>query len=373
MSERSFNSLHTIEPAYHPKTKMSFLVDWLVTLKCNYDCAYCPIDEFGHNNSIPHPEYDRCVHVLKQLYAYTDVMMANKKETFKDAIMNVYGGESVFHPRFVDLAEATSREFEKYSDRWRINRRITTNGTATEQNWKKIMEHMDGVTMSYHSTGPKKLKTLFKKNLEYIMDINKSYDVVVLMYPHKDNWQDCLEFMRYCVTNKVNARPKLIDGNLGTYSDQQINDLSEFMEEQDLAGLTSTRIDDQMRACCGGRQMCTNRNVKDYQTTVPRGPEGYKGWTCSANQFFIYGNTITGEYFTNKDCRTTLTGDTGPIANVDTMDRYTQKLKDLIERGPMPVLTCAMKRCRCGTCAPKSRSPETLDEIMKIYNTTTHS
>lgn len=372
MPERTFDSLHTIEPAYHPKSKMSFLVDWLVTLKCNYDCAYCPISEFGHDNSIPHPTYDRCVHVLKQLYAYTDVMMTNKREAFKDAVMNVYGGESLYHPRFIDLAEATSREFEKYSGKWRIRRRITTNGAATTQNWKKVMEHMEGVTMSYHSTGPDKFKSMFKANLEYTMRIGKTYDVVVLMYPNKDNWQDCVKFMRYCVTNGVNARPKLIDGPMGIYTEEQINDLSEFMKEQDLKGLMGKRIDEQIRACCGGRQLCTNRNIKEYQTTVPRGPDGYKGWACSANQFFIYGNTVTGEYFTNKDCQTTLTGGPGPIANIDTMGRYTQQLKEQIALGQMPVLTCVMNRCLCGTCAPKSRSFETLEEIMKIYNTTTH-
>ena len=33
--------IHTVEAAYHPKNKMGFLIDWLLTLKCNFDCAYC--------------------------------------------------------------------------------------------------------------------------------------------------------------------------------------------------------------------------------------------------------------------------------------------------------------------------------------------
>ena len=117
----SFDKLNSIEPAYLPASKLGILIDWLVTLKCNYDCSYCDIGMHGHNNSIPHPDYDRCLGMLKQLYAYTDVMMMKKKDRLKDAIMNMYGGEAVFHPQFVQLAEATTREFEQYKDRWRLH------------------------------------------------------------------------------------------------------------------------------------------------------------------------------------------------------------------------------------------------------------
>ena len=82
--------IHTIEPAYHPKNKMGFLIDWLLTLKCNYDCSYCPIGPTGHDNSTQHPPMEKCVAMLKQMYQYTDVMMQYKKNQFKDAILNVY-------------------------------------------------------------------------------------------------------------------------------------------------------------------------------------------------------------------------------------------------------------------------------------------
>lgn len=375
MPTTKFESLHTIEPAYHPKQKMGFLVDWLLTLKCNYDCPYCPIGLWGHDNSIPHPKYEKCITMLEQLYAYTDVMMEQKKENFKDAIMNIYGGESIFHPQFVEIAEQTTRSFEKYKDRWRINRRITTNGTAIPTNWVKICNHVEGVTMSYHSSGPKKLKSFFRSNLEHLTNIKKKYDVVVLMHPHEDFWDDSMEFLRYCKQNKFIARPRLLDGRLGVYSQKHFDDLSEFVNKEELVPLQSTvAMQVQARACCGGRKLCTNRDLKKHQMLAPRGDEGYKGWTCSANQFFIFGNNITGEYFTNKDCRVRLTGDTGPLAHVDTMDNYITKLRERIAKeGKSPVLTCAQTECMCGTCAPKSRSPEILGEIMKTYNTTTHS
>jgi len=330
------------------------------------------IGDQGHDNSIPHPNYDRCLGMLKQLYAYTDVMMISKKDRLKDAIMNMYGGEAVFHPQFVQLAESTTREFEQYQDRWRLKRRLTTNGTATEKNWKTIVSHMEGVTMSYHTQGPQKLKKVFRANLQHLVDIDKEFDVVVLMYPHKDYWQECLEFARWCKENKLRSRPRLLDGKLGSYNETQIQELSEFFsrDELDSAGPGEKPTVSNVRACCGGRPLCTNREFKSPQTLVPRGPEGYKGWTCAANQFFIFGNTPTGMYYTNKDCRVRLDGKIGPIANIHTMDQYTNKIrKQIQETNTVPVLTCAQTHCHCGTCAPKARTPEDLAKIMKAYNT----
>jgi MoaA/NifB/PqqE/SkfB family radical SAM enzyme len=372
MSSLKYESLTSIQPAIHPRSRMAFLIDFLITLKCNYDCSYCAVGPIGHDNSTKHPEYEQCIKMLKQLYEYVDVMMMAKKEHSRDAVMNMYGGEAVFHPRFVDIAEATSREFEKYRSRWRLRRRLTTNGTATHEAWKKIMDHLEGVTMSYHTYGPPKLKKLFHKNLEHVVDIKKEYDIVVLMYPHEDHWDECRQFMRYCKTNKLNARPRLLDGGKGKYSEKHIDELGEFFNEDDLSHIKpDANVSLAGRACCGGRPLCTNGNLRTSQILVPRGTEGYKGWTCSANQFFICGHNVSGEYFTNKDCHVRLDQTRGPIATIDSMPAYTDKIRQqIIKEGAPPVLTCVQDNCLCGTCAPKARSPEELQQIMKIYNTT---
>jgi len=355
-------SIHTLEPAYHPANKMGFMIDWILTMKCNYDCAYCTIT--GHDNSTNHPKFERCLQMLDQLYAYTDVMMEQKKPAFKDAIMSIAGGEAVYHPRIVDLIKEATQRYEQYSDRWRLTKRMTTNGTASTKNWKVLCDYLDGFTMSYHSTGPEKLKQQFRTNLEHLAKIKKEHDIIVCMYPMY--WQDCLDFLQYCKENKFNARPKLLDGPLGIYNEQQKQDLSAFLTDEDLATIsTESRVDEQSRGCCGGRKMCMNRNTKEYQTMVPRGKDGFLGWHCSANQFFIHGNNSTEQYFTNKDCRTKLDGTTGAIANIDTMSEYTEQLRSKKE---IPMLVCAQTKCVCGTCAPKSTSKESLASIMSIYN-----
>ena len=61
------NEIHTVEPAYHPKHKLGFLIDWLLTLKCNYDCTYCDISPKGHDNSKPHPSTEKCIIMLQSI------------------------------------------------------------------------------------------------------------------------------------------------------------------------------------------------------------------------------------------------------------------------------------------------------------------
>ena len=108
-----------------------------------------------------------------------------------------------------------------------------------------------------------------------------------------------------------------------------------------------------------------NRNLRQTQFLVPRGPDGFHGWHCAANQFFLHGNNVSGQYFTNKDCRVTLDGNRGAIADINTMPVYIERLRQNKE---LPTLTCAQKTCLCGTCAPKSRHRDNLSEILKIYN-----
>ena len=361
--------IHTIEPAYHPKNKMTFLIDWLLTLKCNYDCAYCPIGPKGHDNSTQHPTMEKCIKMLGQMYQYVDVMMLYKNDKFKDAILNIYGGEAIYHPDIVKIFTETTKEYEKYSDRWRLKRRITTNATATQKLWHKLCEHIEGITFSYHSQGAKKMKTLFKKNIDHVLKIQKEYDIIVCAFPHDRHWQDCLDFLEYCKQNKLNARPKLLDGRLGIYNQKHIEELAPYLKDDRLGTeiKQDVSIDNQSRGCCGGRSLCTNRNIKEYQTMIPR-KQGFEGWHCSANWFFLHGNNVNGEYYTNKDCRVTLNQTQGAIANMDTMPAYTQQIEEQLFSKTLPMMRCVQKRCLCGTCAPKSMHKENLFDIMKIYN-----
>jgi len=362
------DQIHTIEPAYHPKGKMGFTIDWVPTLKCNYDCSYCVVGPNGHDNSTKHPSLDKCLTMLKQMYRYTDVMMQPKKIAFKDTILNISGGESLFHPEIEKILIATTQEYEQYADRWRLKRTITTNATATEKKWKTVCDNIEKVTFSYHSEGPEKMKTIFKKNIDHVLKIKKDYDIVLCVFPLKPFWQDCLNFLKYCEDNKLRVRPKLLDGRFGVYSKEQLAELAPYFKnsnENIQQVENKSPVYRQTRACCGGRQMCTNRDLKHYQTQIPRSTSGFEGWHCSANQFFLHGNNVYETYYTTKDCYNKLDGTIGPIATMDTMEQYIEQIKST--KQPM-ILKCAQKICQCGTCAPKSIHKQNLLDILKIYN-----
>jgi hypothetical protein len=188
------------------------------------------------------------------------------------------------------------------------------------------------------------------------------------MYPSKDHWHDCVDFLRWAQEKGLDARPKMLDGKLGMYTQEHLKDLGEFIDSNELKDWdTEQRADKTSRGCCGGRKMCINRNIKETQFLVPRESDGFEGWHCSANQFFLHGNNVNGTYYTNKDCKVKLGGERGAIATVHTMPQYIENMKQQKE---LPTLVCAQKTCQCGTCAPKSIYKEKLTEILKIYNTT---
>jgi hypothetical protein len=367
------NKIHTIEPAYVPIKKMSFLIDWLITLKCNYECSYCPIGPRGHDNRRPHPTKEKCLKMLDQMYRYVDVMMQYKNPRFKDATLNIYGGEALYHPDIEEILIGSTKYFEKYSTKWTLNRRMTTNASAQLKKWKIICEHVEGFTLSYHSQSSEKMKNVFKNNIEHLLKIKKEHDIVILMYPHKKYWEDCVEFLNFCQKNKLNFRPRLLDGPLGVYNQEQLNFLKTLYQNKkgeinfnDV--LPNKEILNQGRACCGGRSLCLNRDLKIQENFVPRNL-GFEGWYCSANWYFLMADLDTENFFTNKDCRVKLDGTVGPIATIDSMDEYILQITESLQKNKLPTMRCVQKICRCGTCAPKSLKKENLYDIMKIYNT----
>jgi hypothetical protein len=365
--------LHTLEAAYHPAKKLSFLLDWLVTLKCNFDCDYCAIGPDGHDNSKAHPPKHLCLKMLKHSYEYVDCYMEQKSNRFRDVHLNIYGGESLYHPDIEELMEESSRLFEPYKNRWNINRRMTTNASATLKKWKNVVEHLEGVTFSYHPQGSEKMKNNFINNVEYFVTTKKDYDIVILMYPKEPFFTDSLNFLKNCIKNNLNARPRLLDGFLGIYSDEQLAMLRSFYVNKNTTVSSIDSISNnnsivsQGRACCGGRQMCVNRDLKNPVKFIQR-QNGFEGWHCSANHWFLMMNSVTKEFYTNKDCRVRSDGSVGALATVDTIEEYIKSLKIQLQQNKNFFLKCAQKTCRCGTCAPKSMHKENLTDIMKIYN-----
>jgi MoaA/NifB/PqqE/SkfB family radical SAM enzyme len=128
------SNFEILEPAVDPNNRISFLLDWELTMKCNLDCSYCESDLYGgHDNSTNHPPMDQCISALKFMFEYADLYMNTKPKGIRYVILNVYGGESLHHPNIVKILEQVHKEYSAYKDRWHLTVTTTTNAIVSDR------------------------------------------------------------------------------------------------------------------------------------------------------------------------------------------------------------------------------------------------
>ena len=121
-------AFEVLEPAIDPQNRISFLLDWELTMKCNLDCSYCPTGlDGGHDNSIQHPDKEDCIQTLEFMFDYVDQYMQHKPNGLKYVVLNVYGGESLHHPDIVEILSHIQTKYQPYCDRWHLTVTTTTN------------------------------------------------------------------------------------------------------------------------------------------------------------------------------------------------------------------------------------------------------
>ena len=160
------NDIHSIGFALDPNGIPTFLLDWEITRLCNLDCTYC--DESGHDNSTKHPPLDECLRTIDFMYEYVDLYMQYKKHTQRKVTLNVYGGESLFHPNIVEILETCRKQYEPYRDRWHLTITCTTNGIVGKNQWERIVPLVDEFSVSYHTENLPKQKQQYLDNILYL-------------------------------------------------------------------------------------------------------------------------------------------------------------------------------------------------------------
>jgi MoaA/NifB/PqqE/SkfB family radical SAM enzyme len=381
----------SIEPAIDPTARPTFLLDWELTLKCNLDCSYCPTPQqvplsvAYHDNTADHPPLDECLKTIDFMYEYVDAYMEYKPRWTRAVVMNIYGGESLFHPDIAEILKQVKIRHEQYKDRWPITVTCTTNGVVGQNRMLEIVDLIDEFTVSYHAESLKKQKQQVKENLLLIKQKQRRLKCVILMHGNQEHWPELLELVEFCKQHDINCLPRQLDGPTNSnYSSEQVVWFKDFWKQKNLnksqakqqeilADKTELESDKRVtlnkvgRACCGGRLMCTNSELKDPIFYVP--DNVFTGWSCSVNWFFLYVKQHTREIFTNKDCRMRFDGTVGPIGNLDQAQDLIEETKKLLENKNMPVITCAKDHCWCGLCAPKAKHKEDFFKIMEKHIT----
>ena len=125
-----------------------------------------------------------------------------------------------------------------------------------------------------------------------------------------------------------------------------------------------TVLSDVGRACCGGRQLCTDKNYRQRSFFVNN---KFPDWYCSVNHFFLFVKQVNGEIYTNKDCKMNFDGEIAPIGHLSDSESLLTWTKQKLANNNMPIIQCKKYRCDCGLCAPKARELSDYTDIMKKF------
>jgi MoaA/NifB/PqqE/SkfB family radical SAM enzyme len=365
----------TIEAAISPSNKMTFLLDWELTMKCNLDCSYCTTGiDGGHDNTTNHPPVDECLKALDFMYEYVDIYMSHKPAHSRHVVLNVYGGESLFHPNIVELLEAARSKHVKYKDTWSLTITTTTNAIVGENQFRKIVELIDEFTVSYHTENLPKQKEQFKKNLLLLKEHDKRVKCIVLMHP--DNFEDNLNMIDFCTTHDIKHLPRQLDHGVHdtrfNYKSEQVIWFDKLYKHKSRASSSlsveptteATNLTEVGRACCGGRQMVSDQNYSERQFFVQN---KFPDWYCSVNWFFLFVKQVNGNVFVNKDCKMRFDGTVGPIGNLSDTDSILQETRERLSSDTPSIIQCKKELCLCGLCAPKSKDLDGYTSIMRKY------
>lgn len=356
-------------------------MDWELTMKCNLDCSYCDTDLYGgHLNSLPHPNVNQCIAALDFMFEYVDLYMSQRIQNLRYVVLNIYGGESLYHPGIVEILQAVQDKYKKYQDRWNLTVTTTTNAIISSNQLNKIIPLINEFIVSYHSEASEKQKNQFKKNALSIAAAGKKIKCVVLMHADPEKFEDSLSMIDWLRSNNIQHLPRQLDHghdrpNLN-YTQKQVIWFDKLYESKSYVQKNSSMPDlkfdsrghvdlsDTGRACCGGRQVCENSNFKDRKFFVEN---KFPGWYCSVNHFFLYVKQVTKEIFVNKDCKMNFDGTVSPIGTLDRAEELINQTRQQIKNNNLPVIQCGKTRCLCGLCSPKASDLNTYNSIMKKY------
>jgi pyruvate-formate lyase-activating enzyme len=375
------SDISSIGFALDPTNVPSFLLDWELTKRCNLDCSYCftGIDG-GHDNSMEHPSLDKCLETIDFMFSYVDKYVEYKRPSQRKVVLNVYGGESLFHPNIVEILEACREKYAPYKDRWYLTLHCTTNAVVGARQWDKISGLIDNFTISYHPEATPKQKEMVKRNALMLKANNIPSRIVTLMHNKQEYWEDCMNAMNFFKEHGIESTAKPLDNHgeatwgydnkqIGTFKTIWLNSVTSSQRkdyETRISGVGEDREKvstiNEGRSCCGNRKLSINGELKSCVGFVPK--QGFNGWYCSVNWFFLFIQQVTGDIYTNKDCKVNLKGEVGPIGNMSNYQGILDELEQQLTSKSLPVIQCIKAQCKCGFCAPKAELKSDFDDLM---------
>ena len=114
-----------------------FSLTWMLGSRCNYDCMYCPV-ELHDSTSRPH-DLETMQQTWKNIHSQTQHKNLSYKISFT-------GGEVTANKNFLPLVKWLRNNYSCIAMIL-----LTTNGSASEQYYKNLSEHVESISFSTHS------------------------------------------------------------------------------------------------------------------------------------------------------------------------------------------------------------------------------
>ena len=139
-------------------TEDYFSITWRLTIRCNYDCMYCPTA--WHDTTSKY-------HTLDELQtAWVDIYQKTQHRNLKYKIAFT-GGEVTSSKHFLPFVIWLRKNYSK--DIFKLL--VTTNGSASTKYYTKLFDNIDNISFSVHSEHIDE-----KKFFQMIIDLHNYID-----------------------------------------------------------------------------------------------------------------------------------------------------------------------------------------------------
>lgn len=339
-----------------------FIVTWDLGRRCNLDCTYC--ESKHHNNYSKHRSLDELIETYQFIKSWAELHCS----VGQGINIDFTGGEPTTNNNFWDLLEYIRNDSPSYF------LALTSNGTWGKKNRQNILDHLNGVTISYHCEAEPNVKSKVIENILSIKDSGKWMQVNLML--HQDYWDECVSVYHLLKENNivVNLRP-LGDGtvkrtgwfidvdgtNRRTGHEYTTEQQEWFWRETGVIKKADSNKDgtDIGRTCCGNR--CLEGCVDGQWQPINLIKTEFENWYCSVNKYFLHIDNETKLVYHHQTCQALYDKKRGAVGSLDNIEQMLDEARINLKQDK--IIVCPNKRCGCGMCVPKSKDLEVFNAI----------
>ncbi len=182
----------------------AFIISWIMHLRCNYDCMYCPESRHNSNGSMKN---------LDELKSYWLEIYNKTKHLNKKYKLQLTGGEVTVNKNFMPFVEYLRNDFGDQFSHLGMN----SNGSASTDYYIRAFKYVDSIAFSTHTEhmNVEKFFNTVKTCSDYVRNIpGKSCHVNIMdEYWAKDQIE---KFVQLCQEYRIFYSMSPIDYSLQT-------------------------------------------------------------------------------------------------------------------------------------------------------------